>query len=144
MEGQVTEHKSHEKSAHLMCGSKTWTIVAFISCAYFTKIAVTRLSSGALGWSHETVDIATHLIWVIFLVGLLTETRCWKEVVFFSLVFINFAMAFVMGLWKTAPDNMVIKSRELSAGLWALAALVSLLLIFVRGDRRHTNKVEPV
>lgn len=131
MEGQVTAEKSRSKPAHLMCGSKTWTIVAFLSCAYFTKIAVSRLSSGNLGWSHDNVDIATHLVWVIFLVGLLTETRCWKELVFFSLVLLNFAMASVMGVWKAAPDNLVLESREVSAAIWGLAALVSLVLIFM-------------
>jgi hypothetical protein len=140
VEAQVTTRKSRDKSAHLMCGSKTWTIVAFLSCAYFTKVAVTRLSAGPLGWSHDNVDIATHLIWVIFLVGLLTETRCWKELLFFCLVLINFCTASVMGLWKAAPPALVIRSRELSAGIWALAACVSLLLIFMRGDRFAEKK----
>ncbi len=135
MEGQVTAQKKREKSPHLMCGSRTWTIVAFLSCAYFTWIAVGRLSAGTLVWSHDTVDIATHLVWVIFLVGLLTETRCWKELIFFSLVLINFGMASIMGVWKAAPENVVTRSRELSAGVWGLAALVSLILIFMPGDR---------
>jgi len=141
VEGQVTAQKSRERSAHLMCGSKTWTIVAFLSCAYFTKIAVGRLSLSTLGWSHDNVDIATHMVWVIFLVGLLTETRCWKEVVFFALVLVNFAMASVMGIWKAAPDGIVMKSRELSAAIWALAALVSLVLVFMPGERASTRKV---
>ena len=140
MEGQVTGTKSRAKSPHLMCGSKVWTIVAFLSCAYFTKVAVDRVSSSTLGWSHDNVDIATHLLWVIFLIGLLTETRCWKEMVFFCLVLVNFGMASVMGLWSGAPNNVVIESRELSAGIWGLAAFVSFVLIFMPGDRPSEKK----
>jgi hypothetical protein len=139
VEGKVTAQKSRSKSAHLMCGSKTWTIVAFVSCAYFAKVAMGRLAAGGLPWSHDTVDIATHMVWMIFLVGLLTETRCWKEWVFFSLVLLNFAMASVLGLWKSAPTNVVIRSRELSAAIWGLAALLSLTLIFMPGASEKTG-----
>jgi hypothetical protein len=136
VEGEVAvQKKSSGKSAHLMCGSRLWTIVAFLSCTYFAKIAFGRLSAGTLAWSHDNVDIATHLVWVVFLVGLLTETRCWKEWVFFTLVLINFGMASAMGIWASAPDSAVIKTREFSSTLWALAAIVSFLLIFTRGDR---------
>lgn len=141
MEGEVAvPKKSASKSTHLMCGSRLWTVVAFLSCAYFARIAFGRLSAGTLGWSHDNVDIATHLVWVVFLVGLLTETRCWKEWVFFTLVLINFAMASVMGIWSSASDTAVIKTREFSAGLWALAALVSFVLIFAKGDRGRASQ----
>jgi hypothetical protein len=62
-------------------------------------------------------------------------------VVFFALVLVNFAMASVMGIWKAAPDSIVMKSRELSAAIWALAALVSLVLVFMPGERGSTRKV---
>jgi hypothetical protein len=140
LEGKITAQKSRSKSAHLMCGSKTWTIVAFLSCAYFAKVAIGRLAAGGLPWSHDTVDIVTHMVWMIFLVGLLTETRCWKEWVFFSLVLLNFAMASVSGLWKSAPANVVVRSRELSAAIWGLAALLSLVLVFMPGERAASEK----
>lgn len=123
-----------------MCGSKTWTIVAFLSCAYFAKVAMGRLAAGGLPWSHDTVDIATHIVWMIFLVGLLTETRCWKEWVFFSLVLLNFAIASVLGLWKSAPASVLIRSRELSAATWGLAALLSLVLVFMPRERAASEK----
>jgi hypothetical protein len=145
VEGPIAvQKKSSGGSAHLMCGSKLWTIVAFLSCAYFSRIAFGRLSAGSLAWSHDNVDIATHLVWVVFLIGLLTETRCWKERVFFTLVLINFALASVMGAWSSAPFTAVVKSRQLSAGLWVLAAAVSLLLIFMRGDRSEPREAGQV
>jgi hypothetical protein len=140
VEGKVTAQKSRSKSAHLMCGSKTWTIVAFVSCAYFAKVAMGRLAAGGLPWSHDTVDIATHMVWMIFLVGLLTETRCWKEWVFFSLVLLNFGIASVLGFWKSAPANVLILSRELSAGIWGLAALLSLVLVCMPRERAASEE----
>jgi hypothetical protein len=140
VEGKVTAHKSRSKSAHLMCGSKTWTIVAFLSCAYFARVAIARLAAGGLPWSHDTVDIATHIVWMVFLVGLLTETRCWKEWVFFSLVLLNFGIASVLGIWNSAPASVLIRSRELSAATWGLAALLSLVLIFMPGERRASEE----
>jgi hypothetical protein len=143
VEGQVAvEKKQSDKSAHLMCGSKLWTIVAFLSCAYFTKIALGRLSFGTIAWSHDNVDIATHLVWVVFLVGLITETRCWKEWIFFSLVLINFALASVMGVWSSASIATVTKTREFSAAMWGLAALVSFVLIFMKKNR--ATKVQQI
>jgi hypothetical protein len=133
VEGPVAVQKtSSGKSAHLMCGSKLWTVVAFLSCAYFTKIATGRLSLGPIAWSHDNVDIATHLVWVVFLVGLLSETRCWKEWIFFSLVLINFGLAAVM------------KSRELSAAVWGLAAVISFLLIFTRKSGSRPKEAQKV
>ena len=99
-----------------------------------------RLAAGGLPWSHDTVDIATHMVWMIFLVGLLTETRCWKEWVFFSLVLLNFGIASVLGFWKSAPANVLILSRELSAGIWGLAALLSLVLIFMPRERAASEE----
>jgi hypothetical protein len=143
VEGQVAiQKKPSEKSTHLMCGSKLWTVVAFLSCAYFAKIAWGRLSAGTIDWSHDNVDIATHLVWVVFLVGLITETRCWKEWIFFSLVLINFALAAVMGVWSSASVATVTKTREFSAAMWGLAALVSFLLIFTK--RSPAKKVQQV
>jgi hypothetical protein len=145
VEGPVAVQKtSSGKSAHLMCGSKLWTVVAFLSCAYFTKIAMGRLSLGPIAWSHDNVDIATHLVWVVFLVGLLSETRCWKEWIFFSLVLINFGLASVMGAWSSAPVTTVMKSRELSAAVWGLAAVISFLLIFTRKSRSRPKEAQQV
>ena len=141
MEGQVTAPGSRVKPAHLMCGSKTWTIVAFVCCAYFAKVAMGRIHGLTIGWSHDSLDIATHLVWVAFLIGLLTETRCWKERVFFALVFVNFAMASVMGIWSAAPDSVIQNTRLFSALLWGLAALVSFLLIFTRKQISETSQV---
>jgi hypothetical protein len=104
-----------------------------ICCGYFAKVAASKIG-GAWAWSHDPWDIATHLIWILFMVGLLTETRCWKERLFFGLVLANFAFAFSMGVWTRASYAVVRETRLLSAGAWAAAALVSLALMFSHGE----------
>jgi len=134
VEGQVATKTAHSKVAHLMCGSKLWTLVGLISCAYFAKVAASRIH-GAWAWSHDPWDIATHLIWMLFMIGLINETRCWKERLFFALVLANFTFAFGMGLWASASGQVVRETRLLSAAVWAAAALVSLGLMFSKGNR---------
>ena len=136
MEGQVTDSTNpvRVKPAHLMCGSRIWTVAALLCSGYFTKVAWWRLHGGRLSWSHGGLDIVTHLVWVIFMIGLIGETRCWKERAFFSVVLVNFALAFGMGLWSGASEAFVRDTRFVSLGLWLLAAILSVVLIFSRGD----------
>ncbi len=133
MDGQVASKPARTRAAHLICGSKLWTIVGFVCCAYFAKVAASRIT-GVSAWSHDRWDIATHLIWVLFMIGLITETRCWKERLFFGLALANFGLAFTMGLWNTASDAVVRDTRIVSAVAWAVAALVSLWLMFLKGE----------
>jgi hypothetical protein len=121
-----------------MCGSKLWTFLGFVCCAYFAKIAATRIGGG-WAWSHDLWDIATHLVWIAFMVGLISETRCWKERVFFSLVLANSAFAFTMGLWRNASETVVRDTRLISAAAWGAAAVVSLALMFSKGDAGWTD-----
>jgi hypothetical protein len=129
VEQQVSEGKHRIRAAHLICGSKLWTIVSFACSAYFAKIGISRMQ---YAWSRDPWDIATHLVWVLFMAGLITETRCWKERLFFSLVLANFALAFGMGLLAEPAHSIVTSTRTISAALWSSAALLSLVLMFSR------------
>ena len=129
MEGQVGTKPARARAAHLMCGSKLWPLVGLVCCAYFAKAAAPR-THGVWAWSHDPWEIGTHFVWVLFMIGLITETRCWKERVFFALVLANSAFAFVMGLWAGASETVVMDTRLLSAGAWAAAAIVSIGLLF--------------
>jgi hypothetical protein len=122
-----------------MCGSKIWTVVAFLSCAYFTKLAVDRIHSFPADWSHDSLGIAARLIWILFMVGLISETTCWRERLFFGVVLVNFGVALAMGFWTSAPDSVVSKTRMVSVGLWGLATAVSLVLIFVRVNKPDSS-----
>jgi hypothetical protein len=136
VEGPVGAKPARSKPAHLMCGSRLWTIAAFVCSAYFAKIAVERVRAADIGWSHDALDVTTHAVWVLFMLGLITETRCWKERMFFSLVLANFALASVMGLWISAPLALINQTRMLSAALWVGAGVVSFALIFARGSKQ--------
>ncbi len=103
--------------------------------AYFAKIAMERVQTTVAPWSHDGLDIATHGIWVLFMIGLISETHCWKERVFFAIVLVNFGLASAMGIWNSASIAVIHNSRVASATLWAVAALVSLGLVFARGER---------
>ena len=133
MEGQIGTKKARAKAAHLMCGSKLWPFLGLVCCAYFAKVAASR-THGVWAWSHDPWDIGTHLVWMLFMIGLFSETRCWKERVFFGLVLANFVFAFSMGLWTSAAESAVHLTRLVSAGAWIAAALVSLVLMFAKGD----------
>lgn len=139
MAGPIEATPSPKKSAHLMCGSKLWTIVAFASCAYFARAALMRPHGSLREWSHDPLALAAHLVWVAFMIGLITETRCWKERIFFILLGFNFLMAFTMGIWRNAPSAMADETRQLSAALWILATLASLLMIFLPGEKLRTG-----
>ena len=133
MEGQIGTKRARVKSAHLLCGSKLWTLVGLLCSGYFAKIAISRIQD-AWAWSHGPWDIGTHLVWMLFMVGLISETRCWKERLFFALVLANFTFGFGMGLWTGASDAVVRETRLISAAAWVAAALVSLGLMFAKGD----------
>jgi hypothetical protein len=134
MEEQVTLKPPQTRPPHLICGSKLWTGVALVSCAYFAWKAYGRVETGGVAWSHDMLAIVTHLVWIVFMVGLLTETRCWKERAFFVLVLINFALGFTMGIWHSATGEAVHTTRLISAAAWTLASVVSLVLMFQPGN----------
>ncbi len=94
-----------------MCRSWFWGIAGAIACAYSAYLAYIRLRDADFFWS---------------VLGLISETRCWRERVFFGLVFLNLATGFAFSLWTAAPLNYALDSREVSFVLWILAALASL------------------
>lgn len=133
MDGQVGTKPARVKAAHLMCGSKLWPIVGMLCCASFAKVAASKIN-GVWAWSHDPWAVAAHLVWMLFMIGLITETRCWKERVFFGLVLANSSLGFTMGLWGGSPETVVHETRLISAAAWAASALVSLGLLFSKGD----------
>jgi len=117
------------KSAHLMCGSRFWGIVGAIACAYFAYLAYIRLRDADFFWSHDLWSLLTSAVWIMLVLGLISETRCWRERVFFGLVLLNLAAGFAFSLWTAAPSNYARDSRDVSFVLWILAALASLMTL---------------
>ncbi len=123
------EKESGRKSAHLMCRSRFWGIVGAMTCAYFSYLAYARLRDADFFWSHDLWSLLTSAVWIVLVLGLISETRCWRERIFFGLVLLNLAAGFAFSLWTAAPLNYARDSRDVSFLLWILAALASLMTL---------------
>ena len=126
MDGQITRRK---RPPHLMCVNPLWGVAGAAACAYFAYLAYAHLRDGDLSWSHEWESIATSAVWVVLMVALLSETRCWRERTFFGIVFLNFTLAFTLAAWRTAPIAASRDARKISLVLWLMATLASLLTV---------------
>jgi len=135
VEGQVTPTTKPRrvKPAHLMCGMPLWGICGAILCSYLAYVSYAHVRQGEFTWSHDLLSIVTYAVWVLLIAGLISETRCLRERRFFFLLFANFTLGFVLAVWADAPLEMVRKVREISSGLWALAAIASLVVTFSPG-----------
>jgi hypothetical protein len=126
VDGQITRRK---RTLHLMCTTPFWGITGAVACGYFSYLAYARLRDGEFSWSHEWESIAASAIWVVLMVALLSETRCWRERTFFGLLLLNFTLAFTLGAWRTAPIAAGRDARKISLVLWLMATLASLMTV---------------
>lgn len=113
-----------------MCGTRPWGVVAAVACLYFARLSYSHVVSGEFDWPHDYWTMATYLVWVLLMAGLVFEVRCWRERTFFALLFANFAMGFFVAAWTRATPNDVRNLRLASAVVWGLAALASLTTVF--------------
>jgi hypothetical protein len=112
-----------------MCTTPFWGITGAVACAYFSYVAYARLRDGEFSWSHEWESLAASAIWVVLMVALLSETRCWRERSFFGILLLNFTLAFTLGAWRTAPIAAGRDARQISLVLWLMATLASLMTV---------------
>ncbi len=135
MEGEITPttKSPRAKPAHLMCGMPLWGIAAAMVCSYLAYVSYAHVRQGEFSWSHDFLSIVTYAVWVTLIAGLISETRCLRERLFFVLVFANFTLGFVLAVWAEAPFEMVRQAREIFSALWALAAIASLVVALSPG-----------
>ena len=112
-----------------MCGTALWGFAGAIASAYFSYLSYAHLSSGDYSWVHTWWTVLTYAVWVVLIAGLLTETLCWRERVFFGLVMFTFLLGFLFSAWSSAPESAVRQLRIASTVLWALAAAASLTTV---------------
>jgi hypothetical protein len=110
-----------------------WGIAGAVLCSYLAYLSYAHVRQGDFGWAHDFLSIVTYAVWVILIAGLISETRCLRERLFFVLVFANFTLGFVLAVWADAPLAMVRRVREISSALWALAAIASLVVALFPG-----------
>ena len=142
MEEQVTPTAkvSRAKAAHLMCGTPIWGAAGALGCAYLAYLSYGHVRREEFEWPHDTWFIVTYAVWVLLMAGLMSETRCLRERIFFALVLANFTLGFVLAIWGAAPVEAIRGVRVVSAGLWSLAALVSLAVTFSSAERASGGK----
>jgi tellurite resistance protein TehA-like permease len=123
-----------------MCGMPIWGIAAALGCSYLAYLSYGHVRRGEFDWPHDAWFIVTYAVWVMLMAGLMSETRCLRERIFFALVLANFTLGFVLAIWGTAPLEAVRGVRVISTGLWSLAALVSLAVTFSSRKRTSVEK----
>ena len=111
-----------------MCGQPIWGIAGVLGCSYLAYLSWRHVHQGDFDWAHDAWSTVTYAVWVLLMLGLLTETRCWRERAFFALVLANFSMGLALVIWRMAPVDAVREVRLASAWLWAIAALVSVVI----------------
>ena len=121
-------------AAHLMCGTPFWGITASAACAYFAYSSHSQLADGNFYWQHGWWIVITWAIWLLLIMGLVSETRCWRERIFFGLMLLNFTLGFVLAAWSTASFPTIRVGRQISLVLWILAALASLRTVTSAGS----------
>lgn len=114
-----------------MCGIPFRGIAATAACAYFAYSAFSELREGDFYWQHGWWTLITWMVWILLIAGLLSETRCWRERIFFGLLLLNFLLGFVLAAWSTASTLMIRQGRQISLVLWILSGLASLRTVSV-------------
>lgn len=112
-----------------MCRRPWWGIAGFVVCAYFGYSTLAGLRDGDFYWAAGWWIVLTWAVWAVFAAGILTETRCWREGVFFSVLLIVLLIGVVFSAWTSARPVTIRKARDASFVLWCLAALASLITI---------------
>jgi hypothetical protein len=113
-----------------MCRVPLWGISGTLICAYLAHLSYGHVRAEEYAWPHDAWSIAAYGVWVLLMTGLLRESSCRREQVFFALVLLNFALGFVLAAWSNAPDSAVRNLRVVTVYSWSLAALVSLVITF--------------
>lgn len=98
-------------------------------CAYLAYFTFASLRDGDFYWTTGWWIVLTWAVWAVLAAGLLTESRCWRESTFFSLLMLVFLIGVVFSAWTSAIPATIRRAREASLALWSVAALTSLMTI---------------
>lgn len=116
-------------SGHLMCRAMGWGVMGFLACGYFAWISFSYILRSQYDWPHDGWTAATYVVWIILLVGLMLDTHCLRERLFFGVLVVNFVIGFGLTLWQTVSLAQMHNARIGTGALWAVAALLSLTTV---------------
>jgi hypothetical protein len=114
------------RSGHLMCRAPLWGLAGFLGCAYFAWVSFGHVIRSEYDWPHDGWTAATYIVWILLLAGMVFDTRCRRERLFFGLLVVNFVVGCGLTLWSNVPVGDMRAARIGTGVLWALAAVVSL------------------
>lgn len=134
---KAAEEKPSYRSGHLMCRTSLWGLMSFVASAYFAWISFRHVVRSEFDWPHDAWTAATYIVWILLLSGLMLDTRCVRERLFFALLVLNFLIGFALTLWRTIPASDVRAARIGTGALWSLAALASLTTVGRAGKIRE-------
>lgn len=117
------------RRAHLICGTMFWGLAGFAICAYFAHAYCADLRDGDFYWQSGWWTVLTWAVWLVLAAGLVSETRCWREDLFFGSLIAVFVIGLVFSAWSSVQPRTAMFAREVSLGLWVLAAFASLMTI---------------
>jgi len=129
-----------ERPRHMICRS-AWAVIATVACGYFAFASYAGLRDGDFFWQHQLWSSLTWAVWTALAGGLVTETRCWRERILFTLLVLVFVIGLVFSLWSSAPDSTVKTARIVATVLWGLAAVVGLATIFAPAERASAERI---
>ena len=127
---------------HVMCRAALWGIGGFLGCGYFAWISFSHITRGEYDWPHDAWTAATYIVWIILLTGLVFDTRCLRERLFFGVLVVNFVIGCGLTLWRTIPAADVRAARIGTGALWALAALLSLTTLQNSGAKSRAPRAD--
>ncbi len=125
----MEEPVARPRRAHLICGTLLWGIAGFAVCTYFTYSSFVELRDGDFYWQSGWWTVLTWAVWLVLAAGLVSETRCWREGLFFGSLLAVFIIGLVFSAWTSAEPHAGRLAREVTLGLWITAALASLATI---------------
>jgi hypothetical protein len=106
-----------------------WGLLGFAICAYFAHASYVGLRDGDFYWQAGWWTVLTWAVWLVLAAGLLSEMRCWREGLLFGSLLAVFVIGLVFSAWNSVQPDIARHAREVSLGLWSLAALASLATI---------------
>ncbi len=142
----LAAHYEHNKpdsarTPHLLCGSRFWPLSAALGCLYLAWLAYSHLASHQVAWPADVWSILAYAVWVLFLLVMISETRCFRERLLFTIFIANFALGLGMAS-APATQTAAATARQVSLALWILGAIYSIYFI-VRPIPAKSQKAQP-
>src|SRR5258708_16888359 len=129
----LAAHYQHDKpdsarTPHLLCGSRFWPLSAALGCLYLAWLSYSHLASHQVAWPADVWSILAYSVCLLFLLFLISETRCLRERLLFTPFIPNFALGLGMAATPTTPPAAAV-ARQVSLALWIVGALYSITFV---------------